>query len=396
MEASLKSNNRLGNANNQSPLTNTHLPPKEPEDGSTLASESETNKIIKHTNPSIMKTQNSNSRTNFKRPLSTALIATSLFCLLTTTGCKEEKLTPPTVISRDQVFQSSLYDVRLGDGIPLDVELSVRWKIEDYQKFSLQFESPDHYDSLILAPRQHELANKVSNTYHNVDSVFTIQRHQFINELKSYMKQHLGEEGIQIKEVIVSELKFPSSYTSSREVLATQEQELERIRRQSIIDLENRNAAKEQAEAQGKVDMAKAEMEAKVQKIKAETEKSIRASRLAKAETEKQVSKLQAIAESERQELMAKADLKKREGLKDLEIQKQKELNLIALEKQKQQEAIVFNKDLQMAKLCTENPAYANYMVNKELASKVQIAVLPSSQDASVFNNLLNNSMTSK
>ena len=343
-----------------------------------------------------MKAFNSSTLNHFRRPLSGLLIASSLFCLITTTGCKEEKLTPPKVISRDQVYQSELYNVRLGDGIPLNIDLSVRWKIEDYEKFSLQFESPDHYDSLILAPRQLELANKVSNNYANVDSVFTVQKHEFVNNLKSYLKQHLGEPGIEIKEVIIADIGFPGSYTNSRETLATQEQELERIRRQSVIDLEQRNAAKEQAEAQGQVDMAKAEMEAKVQKIKAETEKSIRASRLAKAETEKQVSKLQAQAEAERQALMADADLKKRKGLKDLELQKQKELNLLALDKEREQEAIKFNQDLQMAKLCSENPTYANYMVNKELASKVQIAVLPSSQDASVFNNLLNNSMTSK
>jgi hypothetical protein len=43
-----------------------------------------------------------------------------------------------------------------------------------------------------------------------------------------------------------------------------------------------------------------------------------------------------------------------------------------------------------------ENPAYASFMVNKELASKVQIAVLPSGSDANVFGDLLKQGIKSK
>jgi regulator of protease activity HflC (stomatin/prohibitin superfamily) len=321
------------------------------------------------------------------------LVASTL--ALGLSSCKNETIVPEK-ISKDLVYSSTMQDVRLGDGVPLDISLSVRWKIEDYNKFSTQFESPNHFDSLVIAPRQLELANIVANHYDNVDSVFTGQRHAFVSELKAYLINHLGEEGVTIKEVIVADVIFPSTYTSAMEQLAMQEQELERIRKQSILELEKSISQRKQAEEDGKVAMAKAEMNAKVQKINAETEQSVRSNRLAQAETEKQVAKLQAQAQAEREELMAEVQLKNQRDQKLLEVKHQRDLDMAEIEKQKQMEGLEFDQDMKMAKLCTENPAYANYMVNKELASKVQIAVLPSNQDASVFSGLLNNSTVSR
>lgn len=300
-------------------------------------------------------------------------------------SCNNKQPEAPEVISRDQVYNAHLEGVRLGDGVPLNIDVSVRWKIENYATFSNQFESPEVYDSLILAPRQLELASKVSNTFESVDSVFTTQRHAYISSLKNYLLEHLGEDGVTIKEVIVSGVVFPQTYTAAREQMAMQERELERIRKSSVIALESAESDKKQANAQGEVDMVKAQMSAKIEQINAETEKSRRKNELARAETQKQVARLQAEAEAEKRELLADADVNNKRKQNQLEVEKQKDMD-----------QLVFNKDMQMAQLCSENPVYANYMVNKELAGKVQIAVLPSGQDASVFNGLLGNQMATK
>jgi len=303
----------------------------------------------------------------------------------TFTSCGEKKQKTPIKVSKDFVHKSVLNKVRLGDGIPLAINLSVRWKIEDYAKFSKEFPTADKFDSLVLTPRKLELANDVSNNYLNVDTLFNYQRHEFIADLKAYLKMNLGEEGITIKEVIVSDIIFPSSFLDSKEKIALQKQEMETIRNQSAINLERAEANKLQEEANGQVAMKKAEVEAKVQKIKAQTEKSTRISRLARAETEKQVAKMKAQADATRKKLLAKADLEKKKDLKDLEIKRLDEMA-----------ALEFNNDMRMAKLCTDNPVYATYMVNKELASKVQIAVLPNNQDASVFKGFLGNNASVK
>ncbi len=306
---------------------------------------------------------------------------TFLLCSILLTSIFSSCNKQPEVIakvSQDYVHNSTLEKVRLGDGIPLAIKISVRWKIEDYNNFVKQFPNADKFDSLVLAPRKLELANNISNKYPSVDTLFNTHRHKFISELKSYLKSNLGKEGIVIKEVIVSDIIFPQTFLKSKEKLALQQQELQTIKKQSAIDVQRAKSNTLRAEANGKVNVTKAKVDAKLQQIKAETEKSIRASRLAKAETEKQVSKLREQSDATRKKLLAKASLKGKIDLRDME-----------LSRKKQVQQMEFDSDMRMAKLFSDNPVYATYMVNKELASKVQIAVLPNNQDASVFNSLL-------
>lgn len=315
------------------------------------------------------------------------LIAASL------TSC-DKKIEIPVPVAFDQVFQSTLHSVRLGDGVPLDIELAVRWKIDDYATFRKQFESPGKYDSLILAARELELANDVGNKYNNIDTLFNKQRYAFIKDLKNYLLSNLGEDGVEIKEVIVSDIVFPRSYTDSKEKLAMLEQKLEQIRKENIIDQQRSKSASINAKSNGEVLMVEAEMEAKIQKIKAETEKSIRLSKLAKAETQKQVARSQAESEAQRRKLLAKADLEKKKDNQALDMKRRRDLDNIELSKEQKREDQKFNNELKMAKLCSENPVYAKYIVNKELASKVKIAVLPSGQGGDVFDGLLNGGLT--
>ncbi len=285
--------------------------------------------------------------------------------------------------------QTVLKNVRLADGIPLNIQVSTRWEIEDQNTFKTQFKNRINYDSLVLFPRQLELANNISNQYDNVDSVFTSQRHTFINNLKNYLTENLGEKGIKINEVIVADVVFPNKYTDAKEKLAMQDQELKRIRKQSLLDLQVAEAKKEQTKAQGEVDMERALTTAKVEKINAKTEESRRKTMLAKAETEKQVAEKKAESDARRKVLLARAELEKMNDLKNLEVQKKKDLNKVAVENQFEIRNAEFDNDIRMAKLCNDNPVYARYMVNKELASKVKIAVVPNGDNQNVFSDLL-------
>jgi len=328
-------------------------------------------------------------KTVFSKKISSLLIpklkigGAMLGVMIALTSCNDSE-------DKSQVLsQTILKNVRLADGIPLDIQVSTRWEIEDRKVFKAQFKNRTNYDSLVLFPRELELANNISNQYQNVDSVFTSQRHEFIDALKSYLTKNLGENGIKINEVIVADVVFPDKYTSTKEKLAMQDQELKKIRKQSLIDLQAAAARKEQTKAQGEVDMEKALTNAKVEKINAKTEESRRKSMLARAETEKQVAEKKAESDARREVLLARAELEKKRDLKNLEVQKKKDFNKVALENQFEIRNAEFTNDMRMAKLCNENPTYAKYMVNKELASKVKIAVVPTGENKNVFSDLL-------
>jgi len=226
-----------------------------------------------------------------------------------------------------------------------------------------------------------------------VDSVFSSHRQIYINEIKQALMTNLGEQGITIKEIILSDIGFPATYTKAMEQVGLKRQEIERIRQMNEVELERATANKKKAEADGQVKIAQAEAQGKLQKIQAQTEKSRRKSELAKAETNKQVLRMEAQAEAEKLKLLAKADLEKKRGLKNLEVQKQEELEQIKINKQRQLDRVAFEQQLELARLCSENPTFASFLINKELASKVEIAVLPTGSDPNVFGGLLNQNM---
>lgn len=345
------------------------------------------------------------SFTRIPRPLIMSYMAVVLSAVVFT-SCNQKTPTP-TPIRKQIVTQAILQGVRLADGMPLAIAVSTRWEIENNQQFETQYGSAGRYDTLVLTPKQLELASQVSNTYQSVDSVFTTQRQAFIKSLKAHLTQNLSDDGVEVNEVIISKIEFPASYTQVKERLALQDQELKSIKKQSIINLENAQAQKEQAIAQGEVNVEQAQLDARLAKIQAEMEQSRRASKLASAETDKQVAAKRAEADARRQVLMAEADAKQREmfatveaernrKLNEVEVQKQTELAQVELTKEKKNEEIAFEANVKMAGLFEENGNYASYLINKELASKVQIAVVPAGQDASVFSDLLNNSTAFK
>ncbi|MEO1515612.1 MAG: SPFH domain-containing protein [Bacteroidota bacterium] len=293
----------------------------------------------------------------------------------------------------DRVHQNQLVGIRLGDGVPLNLDISVRWAIEDTTLFLNQFESADQYNQLILKARMIELAGGIAYNFPSVDSVFIPHRKDFMDDIKNALTRELTDDNIQIKEIIFTKIDFPASYTEAMEKAGLQRQELERVRQQNVIDLEEALAERKKAEAEGKIAIARAEADGRLQRIQAKTEESRRASELAKAETQAALDRKRAEAEVERKKLLAQAEVDRKKQLKDLDIQRQKELNELDIAKKRQSEQATLDQQLQFARLCSDNPTFASFLINKELASKVEIAVLPANAGPNVFDNILQQHM---
>lgn len=310
-----------------------------------------------------------------------------LFVGLPSGGSKRAVSKPDLVI--DQVLQTMQADVRLGDGVPLSLALSVRWRIEKPVVFVRQFTSPERYGELVLKPKTREVALRIANGFPSVAAVFSHDRESFAAELRNALRAGLSEPGIVIKEVTVSDILFPQTFTRALEQTALKEREIEAIREKNALDVESARAAERTAEAAGQVQLKQAEMEGKLAEIQAKTENKRRESLLAKAETDAQIDerkakteaarkKLLAVAEADKMREFAKARLEEQKGLREQDVQKQRELDMLAIEK-----------DKTIAQLCATSPSYASFLISRELASKVQIAVLPAGADTNFLTGLM-------
>jgi regulator of protease activity HflC (stomatin/prohibitin superfamily) len=309
--------------------------------------------------------------------------------LVAASGCGRSQ----PVLEQDQVHKTELADVRLGDGVPLKLALAIRWRIEEPKTFAREFPEPAKYATLVFDSKAREAAGSVANAYESVAAVFREEREKFQQDVKGALARKLAEPGVTIKDVILAEVLFPKHFTDALEVTATKEQELERIRQQSAIEQENAKAAQLKATAEGQIEIEKAKVTGKVAEINADAEKLRRRSSVAKAETEAQVLKRKARAEVERQRMLNAQDAEQRRKLNQIELEKVARLKELDVEKQKQLDDLALIRDRETAKIYAANPAYASFLVNKELASKVQLAVLPLGTESGVLGNLINGAM---
>jgi regulator of protease activity HflC (stomatin/prohibitin superfamily) len=354
-----------------------------------------------------------------------ALIAT-IVLQLALAGCagkqaakEETEITPQQVraAAREQVFQTTLNQIRLGDGVPIDLQVSVRWRTNNPRQLLERFGSVEAYAEKILMPRSRELTAKVSNKFPHVHEVFTVSRDELTEHLKSVLLEGLVDTGTEIiiNGVVIPDIIFPKDFTDSMEQAAKNEQHLELLEQQKILDLEKAKAAREKARADGEVEIAKAEARGRVEEINAKTEEKSRLTTLAKAETEAQVIERKAKAEAEKQKLMAAAEAEKQRMMDAAEAEKQQKLAALEAEKQRRLDEIEHERRRQanraevekaaellrvelqerqeLAAIFAENPSYASFLVSQELASKIQIAVLPVGTDNNVLSSLLQNSL---
>ena len=112
----------------------------------------------------------------------------------------------------------------------------------------------------------------------------------------------------------------------------------------------------------------------------------------AKAETEAQLSELNAKAEAEKVQQLGKAEAEKKRMLAKVDVEKEQSLKDVEVQNQRKLDKVAMEKEFDYARLCTENPTYATFLVNKEMASKVQIAVLPTGTDGGMIRSLLQSS----
>lgn len=328
---------------------------------------------------------------------------------------QDKKLMLTAGLTKDFVMNQAIRNIRLADGAPINIEITYRWSVANVDSFISSFTNPIQFDSLILKPRAREIADLTAVGFKNIDSVFTSQRELFVETVRQELHFGLGGNEANIKEVIITNVIFPARYTSALEDISLKKKEIERIKQQAIVDKAQAEANKEKAEYQGKVRIAEAEANGRLEKINATTEESRRLSQLAKAETEKQLSYLKTEAQANQKKIIAKAELDNQREILELERQDLVAKNKVEIENKRLQNELEldnvkkitlqnidleklkrngeFDQEIQFANLCNSNPSYANFLISRELASQVEIAILPTGAELSVFEDVIKKSL---
>lgn len=297
-------------------------------------------------------------------------------------GCQQDQ----NQNRNQQLSELQFSQVRLADGVALNLRISVYWQaIRPAADTETGPMRPDSVLLQLLQARGTETVREVSNNFTDVDSVFSTQREEYILAIKEELLAVLPEPDLTIHEVIVLDVQFPQSFTQALEEIGLQELRETQIHKQKELALTQAAANEEKAKANGKVAIAQAEAEGRLQAIQARTENDRRKIELARAETAAVVARTQASAEVDR--------LRK---IKVVEVEKQREIEMIEVEKQREMDKVSFEQQIALAELCEKNPVYASFLVNRELAGNVEIAVLPSGTGANVFGGLLQSRLPGK
>lgn len=347
-----------------------------------------------------------------------AIVFLSLLSLNSCVKSEQDEVSIPAYFLSDHIQEIFLQKVRLADGAPIDIRVSYRWKVANVDSFKNQFADPYVFDSLILGPRAQEIADLSGVKFKSIDSVFTTQRTEFADNLRQELLFGLGGNEAIVKEVIITRMTFPVKYTRALEDISLKKKEIERIKQQSEVDLAQSEANKKKTKLDGQVNIVKAEAEGRLASIQASTEKSKRASQLALAESKSQVQKIQAQAQAksreialnvelendrktkeiDRQDLIARNDvaLLNEEKKSSLALNTERKLREQKMQLDKIQREFDFDMEVTFAELCASNPVYTDYLVNKELASQVEIAILPTGAKMGLFEDVIKNTMTKR
>jgi regulator of protease activity HflC (stomatin/prohibitin superfamily) len=223
----------------------------------------------------------------------------SLFPLLGLTflllGSCQPDPAPP--VPEPQLSEFTFSSVRLQDGVPLNLRLSIYWQAAHPETKATR---PDSLLSRLLYARSLELSRQLSNRFVSADSVFSQQREDYVAAIKSELFNGFAETDLEIHDVIIRDVLFPASYTQALEQISLQKIKEDQIRKRNDLALAQAAADEKKAVAEGQVAIAKAEAQGRLQAIQARTEANRRKSELARAETEAAVARTRASAEADR------------------------------------------------------------------------------------------------
>jgi regulator of protease activity HflC (stomatin/prohibitin superfamily) len=182
---------------------------------------------------------------------------------------------------RDKVFSTSaaegtrekleVLNVETREGLEVGLAVTVRYRIDPRRLDYVQANLPQPIDQEIVAPVVTSVFREVAPNY-VVRDIFAIKREEFRQRATQIITARLGNDAIEVKEVLLRKIQLPEEYAQGLQGLLLKEQEDDRVTVDQSIEQKKVKIAESQAEAQKVRQIKHAEGDAQTRVLMAKAE----------------------------------------------------------------------------------------------------------------------------
>ncbi len=274
-------------------------------------------------------------------------------------------------------MRTTALDVQSREGLTIGLGVTVRYRLDPNKLATVQAHLPQPADKELVPPAVASAWRELTPQY-TVREVFSSKREEVRSKAAAIIAKKLGNDGIVVEEVMLSEIQLPAEYAKGLEGLLLKEQQDDQMTVDTDIQQKQVKIAELEAEADAvqKVKAAEGDAQSKVVEAKGEADamqytlplkqKQIEQSKL-EAEARKEATIQNAEADAQAKVIDSKAELERRNLLADAEANRIKVVATANAERMTS-EAVLLNK----------SPLLINKIVAERLSDKIQVVMVPS------------------
>lgn len=268
-------------------------------------------------------------------------------------------------------------DVRSREGLDIGLGVTVRYRLDPNKLSSIQAHLPQPADQQLVPPVVASAWRELAPEY-TVREIFSTKREEIRSRAAAIITRKLAADGIDVEEVMLSDIQLPPQYAQGLEGLLLKEQQDDQMGVLTDIQQKQVKIAELQAEAEAaqRVKEAEGDAQAKVVEAKGESdamqytlplkEKQIEQSKL-EAEARKEATIEGAEADAQAKIIDSKAEEQRRDLLADAEANR---IRLLA--------AADAVKMASEATLLNKSPLLIDKIIAEKLSDKIQLVMVPS------------------
>ena len=303
---------------------------------------------------------------------------------LFTTGIPQDHATA----AKGPAERPELMKVQAKEGLTLGLAITVRYRLDPHRLDYILNNLPQPVEKELVPPVVASTWRELVPNY-TVREVFASKREEVRQRAAKTITRKLGADGIQVKEVMLRDIKLPPEYAQGLQDLLLKEQQNDRMGVETEIQQKQVRIAELQAEAMKAQQVKQAEGQAQVRVLQAKGEadamkyllplkkEQIEQTRL-EAQARKEATVQNAEATAQAKVIDSKAEMERRKLLAEAEAERIR-VTAAADTQRMQSEGAVLK----------QNPLLINKIIAEKLSDKLQIMVVPADGKFMFANDLL-------